>query len=54
MRALIDPFQPFAAHTRIDLRRRDVGMAEHLLDYAQVRTALEQMRSKRVADFVGC
>ena len=37
---------------RVDLRRRDVGVAEHLLQRAQVAAAGEQMRRERVAQRV--
>ena len=37
---------------RVDLRRRDVGVAEHLLQHAQVAAAGEQVRSERVAQRV--
>src|SRR5450756_693376 len=35
--------EPFAAHVRVHLGRRERGMPEELLDGAQVRTALEQV-----------
>src|SRR5664279_5391163 len=35
--------EPFAAHMRVHLGRRERGMPEQLLDGAQVRTALEQV-----------
>ena len=37
---------------RVDLRRRDVGVAEHRLHGAQVGAALEQMARERVAQHV--
>ena len=40
------------AHVRVDLRRREAGVAEQLLDDAQVRAALEQVRGERVAERV--
>ena len=36
--------QPCAVDVRVDLRRRNVRMAEQRLDHAQVRSAREQMR----------
>src|SRR5260370_1967347 len=33
-----------ARHVRVDLRRRDIAVAEHFLHRAQVRAALQQMR----------
>ena len=38
---------------RINLRRRQVGMAQHHLDRAQVGAALEQVRGKRMPQDVG-
>src|SRR5919199_5031184 len=39
-------------HVRVQLRRRQVGVAEHLLDGAEVGAALEQMGRERVAQQV--
>jgi hypothetical protein len=44
--------QVAAVHVRIDLRGRDVRVPKHLLDGREVRAALEQMRSERVAERV--
>ena len=44
--------QPRTVDMRIDLRRRDVGMAEQRLQHAQVRSAREQVRGKGVAQHV--
>ena len=38
---------------RVDLRRREALVAEQLLDDAQVRAAVEQVRRERVAERVG-
>ena len=38
---------------RVELGRAEVGVAEHLLDAAQVGAALEQVRRERVAQQVG-
>src|SRR4051812_22536764 len=35
-------------HVRVDLRRRDIGVAEHFLYGAQVGASLQQVRGKRV------
>ena len=35
--------EPLLQHVRVDLRRRDVGVAEQLLHGAQVGAAIEQM-----------
>src|SRR5256885_16685249 len=37
-------------HVRIDLGRREALVAEQLLDDAQVRAALEEVRRERVAE----
>src|SRR6185436_4003148 len=49
---VVDLAQPFAADVRVDLRGRDVRVAEHRLQRAQVRPALEQVRRERVAQHV--
>ena len=38
--------QPRAIHMRIDLRRRDVGVAKHGLHRTQVGAAFEEMRGE--------
>src|SRR5437016_4763958 len=40
--------EAFAVDVGIDLRGRDVGVAEHRLDGAQIRTALEQVGGETV------
>jgi hypothetical protein len=44
--------QPFARHMRINLRRTDVGVAEHELYGAQVGTAVDQMGGERMTQGV--
>src|SRR5690348_15300564 len=39
-------------YVRVELGRREIGVAEHLLDGAEVRAALEQVRRERVAQQV--
>ena len=39
-------------YVRVELGGREIGVAEHLLDAAQVGAALEQMRRERVAEQV--
>ena len=41
-RVLLD--QPLRFHRRVDLRRRDARVAEHLLNGAEIRTTRQQMR----------
>src|SRR5512143_2929769 len=40
-------------HVGVNLCRRDVGVAEHLLHRAEVRPALEKVGGERVAQCVG-
>ena len=48
--ALVDKFhQPAAVNVGVNLRGRDIDMAEHSLKRAQVRTPCQQMRCKSVA-----
>src|SRR5579859_6421004 len=48
MRAAIDLEQALAVDAGIDLRGRERGMAEQLLDRAQIAAARKQMRSERM------
>ena len=52
MKRVVHLPQPRLEHVRVDLRRRQVGVAEHGLDRAQIGAALEQVRRKRVAQDV--
>ena len=45
--------QPLLQHMRVDLRRRDVGVAQQLLHRAQVGAAIEQMAGKGMPQHVG-
>src|SRR5437764_3628191 len=45
----VELLQPLARHVRVDLRGRDVGVAEQHLDYPQVRAVVDEMRGERVA-----
>ena len=49
MRGLDQPAQPLALNMGIDLRRRDIGVAEHLLDAAQIGAVIEEMAGEGVA-----
>src|SRR2546428_10717155 len=42
--AIVDRAQPRLEHVRVDLRRREIGVAEHHLNRAQIGAAFEQMR----------
>jgi MFS family permease len=47
------PLQPLGQYMRVDLRRRDVGVAQQQLQAAQIGAAGEQMRRERMAQHVG-
>ena len=50
---LINFFQAFLHHVRINLRRRNIGMAEHKLNGAQIRAALQKVSRETVTQHVG-
>src|SRR6266446_5556757 len=45
--------EPLAEDMGIDLRRRDIGMAEHLLDAAQIGAVVEEMAGEGVPQHMG-
>jgi len=45
-------FQPFPRHVCIDLRRRNICMAQQHLHHAQIRTVIEQVGGEGVAQGV--
>ena len=49
MKFPMDRFQALLINVRVNLGRRDVGVAEHLLDDAQISAIAEQMRGKTVS-----
>src|SRR5688572_13803687 len=49
---LVDRPQILPADVRLKLCGGDVGMPEHFLDRAQIRSPLQQVRSERVAEGV--
>ena len=49
MELFVDRLQSSLINVRIDLRRRDIGVAQHLLHDSQVRPVLQQMRREAVA-----
>ena len=53
VRGAVHALQPLLGHVRVHLGRRQVRVAEQLLDDAQVRAALEQVGRERVAQRVG-
>ena len=52
MMVVDQPHQPLLQHMRIDLRRRNVGVAEQLLHGAQVGAVLQQMAGEGMAQHV--
>ena len=49
----VDPLQMGRGHVRVDLGGGEIGVAEHLLDGAQVGASLEQVGGERVPEGVG-
>lgn len=49
MRLLIGPAQPIGRHMGIELSRRQRSVAQDFLDRAQIRSAFEQVRRRRMA-----
>src|SRR5687768_13446895 len=52
MKLVIQLLQPSPRDVSVDLRRRDVRMAEHQLDAAEIGAVLEEMGRKRVPEHV--
>ena len=52
MRAEVQLATPTVGYVRVQLGRREVSVAEHLLDAAEVGAALEQVGRERVAQQV--
>jgi len=50
---LVQRFQPLARHVGVNLRGRDIGVAEQHLHDTQIRAVVEQMRGESVAQRVG-
>src|SRR5581483_9323577 len=48
MELLMGPLQMIARNVRVDLGRRDVGVAEHGLDRPQIRAVFQEMRRERM------
>ena len=49
MRLEVQLSPPSIGYVGVQLRRREIGMSEHLLDRAEVGATFEQVRRKRVA-----
>src|SRR6266849_5777230 len=52
MMSLVNLLQPLLDNVRVDLRCRNVGVAEHQLHRSQIRAALQQMRGKTMPQHV--
>src|SRR5262249_41963696 len=52
MKTIVYVPQPRFQHVRVDLGGRQIGVAEHQLNRAQVGAALEEVRRKGMADDV--
>ena len=52
MKLAMDSLQPLLIDMGVDLRRRYVGVAQHLLDDSQIRAVAEQMRCEAVPELV--
>ena len=53
MKSFIVSLHLFAGDVGIDLCGGNVGVAEHLLDRANIRVVLNKMRGKRVSKSMG-
>ena len=53
MSGLVDSPQALAGHVGVDLRRRQIGVAEKLLHCPEVGSAFEQVGGVRVPECVG-
>ena len=49
MELIVRLFQMSIGNVRIDLGRRNIRMAEHLLDRANIGTILDKMRGERMS-----
>ena len=49
MKSPMHRFQPLLIDMRIDLRRRNIGVAQHLLNDPQIGAVPEQMRRETVS-----
>jgi hypothetical protein len=52
MKLPMHSFKPLLIDMRIDLRRRNIGVAEHLLNNPQIGAVSEQMRRETMAEKV--
>src|SRR5258705_5292611 len=52
MKTVVDRSHPLLKHVRVDLRRREIGVAEHHLDGPEIGAAVEQVGRKGMAQHV--
>src|SRR5258705_7602511 len=52
MKTVVHRPHPLLQHVGVNLRRRQIGVAEHHLDGAEIRAALEQVRRERMPQHV--
>src|SRR6185369_12903978 len=52
MKAVVDRAHPLLQHMRVDLRRRQIGVAKHHLNGSQIGTTFEQMGGERMLECV--
>ena len=52
MKLPVDRLQPLLIDVRVNLRRRNIGVPEHLLDDPQVRAIAQQVRRETVSEQV--
>jgi hypothetical protein len=52
MKLLMQPLQPFAGDMGINLRGREIRMAQHDLDTAQIGAVFQQMGGKGMTESV--
>src|SRR6478736_3416393 len=52
MEAVVDLAESRFENVRVDLRRREIGVAEHRLNRAEIGATLEQMRRERMPQYV--
>lgn len=52
MKFRVNCFEPIGIDVRVNLRRRDVGMAQQFLDNTQIRAAADEVAGEAVAERV--
>jgi hypothetical protein len=49
----VQRFKSLSGYVCVNLRRRDIRMPEQHLHHPQIRAMIEQMRGKRMAQYMG-